>query len=262
MRMLITWTLLAFCLAPAHATSIVALVQPDRILLAADSRQSSGDPGEVPNDKVCKIIVMNDGAFALNGIASTNHKDDNSIAWDGFALGKEVYAKHSGNILDAASEWADRSVTFWTPYFSHQVEDGEVLLRNYGTDVVDYDVAGFFRKPNRPRVVIGAVQIDRIVGPPRKPKKVINILLSQTEPYSSNPITMELIAGQTERAKASLAAWLRKLNTIKESDRNMRTLEYLIQETAKYDHHVNRTVNVLEITADKKPHWLQHPTCK
>jgi hypothetical protein len=261
-KTLITWLLLALCLIPAHATSIVALVQPDRILLAADSRSGSDGPSEGTDDKFCKIVVMNDGAFALNGISSTSHKDDNSIAWEGFALGKEMYAKHHQDILGAANEWADRTVTFWTPFFSHQVEDGERILRDSGVDIVDYDVAGFFRNPDRPRVVIGSVQIDRMVGPPRKPQKVVHIFGPQTEPYSSNPITMELIAGQTERAKTTLTAWLQKLNTIKESDRNMRTLEYLIQQTANYDHHVNRTVNILEIEANKKPHWLQNITCK
>jgi hypothetical protein len=40
LRYLIAWTLLAFYLLPAHATSIVAWVLPDRVLLAADSRES------------------------------------------------------------------------------------------------------------------------------------------------------------------------------------------------------------------------------
>ena len=44
MRMLTTLVLLAFCLAPAYATSIVALIQPNRILLAADSRAVNWNP--------------------------------------------------------------------------------------------------------------------------------------------------------------------------------------------------------------------------
>ena len=204
---------------------------------------------------------MNDGAFALNGISSNRHEDDNSIAWDGFALGREMYAKHHGNISDAANEWTDRAVTFWTPFFSYQVEDGEALLEIMVSTLVDFDVAGFFRNPDNPES--SSDYSNRSHGRTTEvPHKVINTFLPQTEPYSSNPITMELIAGQTERAKTTLAKWLPQLKTTKEADRNWRTLQYLIQQTARYDTTVNRTVNVLEITANQRPRWLQNLTCK
>jgi hypothetical protein len=261
MRTLILCAVLAFCFSSARATSVVVWVLPDRILLAADSRISATDK-EPLNDKFCKIVVLPDGAFAVNGIAELRHQDDDSIAWSAFALGKEVYAEHKGNVADAANDWADQSVAFWASYLSHQVEEGESLLRNSGIAIVEYDIAGFLRNPDSPAVIIGSVQIDLMAGRPWKPHKVIEVLPPKNEPYSSNPITMELIAGQTDRAKADLAPWLRKFKTIKESDRNWRTLEYLIQQTTKYDPHVNRTVNVLELTANQKPHWLQNLTCR
>lgn len=182
--------------------------------------------------------------------------------WDASALGREAYANHNGNILDAANEWADRGVTFWTSFFSNAVADGEKLLKENGIEVVDYDVAGFFHDPDRPGVVIASVLINPKVGPPRQPQKNVVTLLPRTEPYSSNPVTRELIAGHSERAIATLAPWNTKRTTINEPDRNWRALEYLIQETAKYDHSVNSTVNVLEITANQKPHWIQNLTCR
>jgi hypothetical protein len=212
------------------------------------------------NNKVCKITVMSDGAFAINGILDVLNVNDNTIAWDGTTLGKKEYLKHLGNIYDAATEWAEVSAKFWTPYFTNQVKDGEAYMKRHSIVVADYDVAGFFH--NHPRVMIGSVQVDPAKVRPLQPKPVVSILDPQAEPYSSNTNTEELIAGKTDRAKAVVADWLPKLNTIKESDRNWRTLEYLIQQTAKFDPGVNGRVNVLEITANQKPHWLQNLTCK
>jgi hypothetical protein len=248
---------------PLQATSIVALITNDRVLLAADSRREISDKdGERIDDRFCKIHVMDDGAFALNGLPDMRHLDDDSLAWDGFTLGKQVYLKHKGNLFDAANDWAAQSAQFWTPFFSHQIADGEELMRKYGIDIVDYDVAGFFRHPDHPAVVVGSVRIDRSVGPPRVPKALVSILPPRAEPYSSNPITEEFIEAKTKRAKTALDLWHPKLNSIKESDRNMRTLEYLIQQTAKHDPTVNGIVNVLEITATQRPHWLQNRTCR
>jgi hypothetical protein len=259
--------LISLCLAivvqPLRATSIVVWITNDRVLFAADSRTGiNGKTGEQIDDRSCKIRVMNDGAYALNGLPDLHHLDDDSVAWDGSALGKEMYLKHKGNLFDAANDWANQSVEYWTPFFSHQIADGEEILRKYGTDVVDFDVAGFLRNPDHPVVVIGSVTIDRSVGPPRIPKALVDILGPRAEPYSSNPVTEEFIEAKTKRAKDALNIWLPKLKSIKESERNMRTLEYLIQQTAKHDPNVNGIVNVLEITANKRPRWLQNRTCK
>jgi hypothetical protein len=261
MKSFITWTLLAVCLSPAHATSIVAWVQPDRILLAADSRATGEIADEKLRDKTCKIVVMKDGAFAIDGLPFVRNPGDNSLVWDARDLGKEAYANHHGNVLDAANEWADRGVTFWTSFLSKEQAFRE-NLKNHGFFVIDYDVAGFLHNPDRPGLVIARVGINPAAAPPTWSQKVVSTPLPpRTEPYSSNDVTNELIAGQTKRAKAALAAWRLQLPRIKESDRDRRILEYMIQQTAEQDPTVDGTVNVLEITAKEKPHWLQHPTC-
>ncbi len=104
MKSFITWTLLTVWLSQAHATSIVALVQTNRILIAADSRASGEIPDEKVREKTCKITVMKDGAFAIDGLPRVRDTVDNSIVWDAPALGREAYANHYGNILDAANE--------------------------------------------------------------------------------------------------------------------------------------------------------------
>lgn len=261
MKPFITWTLLTICLSPAHATSIVALVQPNRILFAADSRATGEITDDKLREKTCKIVLMNDGAFAIDGLPRIRNVINNSYVWDAPVLGKEAYGNHYGNVLDAANEWADRGVTFFTSFLSNQIPLGENILKAQGGDVVDYDVAGFLHNPDRPQLVIASISINPTVGPPRQLQKTIVSLPPQTQPYSSNSVTKELIAAQTERAKATLNAWSARRKTIKESDRNWRALEYLIQQTAEYDSSVNG-VNVLEITANQKPHWLQNQTCK
>jgi hypothetical protein len=120
--------------------------------------------------------------------------------------------------------------------------------------------AGFFQ--GRPNVMIGSVHVNLKEGPPRKPEPNLKILTPQADPFTSNPVTQELIDGKTDRAKVVQAEWNRKIRLIKPADLDLRRLEFLIQKTARYDPHVNRTVNVLEITATQKPHWLQNLTCR
>lgn len=260
MKPFITWTLLMVYLSPAHATSIVALIQPNRILLAADSRSMTEDFTVPKKDDTCKIVPFANAAFADSGISSTLHKDDESVAWSASSVAKDVYAEHRDNILDASMEWTQRSVSFWTPYFSHQIKDGEKLLKSNGPDVSTSVFAGFFQ--GRPRVIIGRVHVNLKEGPPRKPDPVVNILTPQADPLTSNPVTQELVNGKTDRAKAAQAEWDRTAKLIKPADLDFRRLEFLIQKAARYDPHVDRTVNVLEISLDKAPRWLQNLTCK
>jgi hypothetical protein len=252
-----TWTLLLFWFIPAHATSIVALVEANRILLAADSRVSGEIADDKLRDKACKIVVMNDDAFANNGFSRIRDLGDNSIVWDGPALGREAYLNHNGNVLDAANEWAERSFAFFTSFLSNAA----AVDRTPPGNLADYDVAGFSHNPDRPQLVIASIGFDPTGEPGRRTQRLVVSPPPRTEPYSSNPVTRELIAGQTERAKATLATWQLKVTKIKRSDQDRRFLEYLIQQTAKYDDTVNDTVNVLQITANQKPLWLQHPTC-
>lgn len=262
MRSFSTWTLLLFWFIPAHATSIVALVEANRILLAADSRTSGEIADDKLREKACKIVVMNDGAFANNGLSRIRDLGDNSIVWDAPALGREAYVNHNGNVLDAANEWAERGLTFFTSFLSNAAAVDKTPLKHIRGDVADYDVAGFSHNPDRPQLVIASIGIDPTGEPGRRTQKLVVSVPPRTEPYSSNPTTRELIAGQTERAKATLATWQLKVTKIKRSDQDRRFLEYLIQQTAKYDETVNDTVNVLEITPGQKPHWIQNLTCK
>jgi hypothetical protein len=99
MRSFITWTLLALCLSLAHATSIVALIESNRVLLAADSRTMPGDFTTSQKEDTCKIIRFSNAAFADSGISSTAHKDDTSIAWDAQSLARTVYANTARTYL-------------------------------------------------------------------------------------------------------------------------------------------------------------------
>jgi hypothetical protein len=246
------------------ATSIVAKIEAGRIILAADSRASGGEGrGAGSNDTTCKILPFSDGAaFAMSGVPGLSYKDgDPKPKLDSFSDGKDAYVEKAGNLLEASSEWGRRSVRVWGPYFSHQVQESKELLRTNGPDVATSVFAGFFRSPDRPRVVIGSVRVDLKKLPLGQPRFVQQILLPQAEPISSNPYTNELIAGQTPRAREANSEWLQQARSIKPVDRDRKYLEFLIQTTAKYDPHVDTIVNVLEIRLNKKPHWLQNPTC-
>jgi hypothetical protein len=80
-------------------------------------------------------------------------------------------------------------------------------------------------------------------------------------PYTSNAITQDLIEGHSERTTAADAAWLEKTKSIPASERQLRRLEFVIQETSKYDRAVGTHVNILRVSPDQNPTWLQDSTC-
>ena len=51
------------------------------------------------------------------------------------------------------------------------------------------------------------------------------------------------------------------MNSISPPEVPFRRIEFMIQETSKYDKSVGTRVNVLEVLPDKRPHWLQNFTC-
>ena len=88
------------------------------------------------------------------------------------------------------------------------------------------------------------------------------VLPTRKLPYTSNAITQDLIEGHSERKKTVDAAWVRKMKTMPPSKRSFRWIEFLIQETAKYDKAVGIRVNVLEVLPHQNPRWLQDFTCR
>jgi hypothetical protein len=249
---------------PVHsalATSVTAQIEVNRIYVAADSRTSNPEHG-IHSDGMCKIILFKRAAFTVTGQSDMIYADSGEVAWDGFKLAQKVYADNKGNLIDASIAWVTQSVDFFTPFFSHQVQEGERILVGGGSQIASSFFFGFFPSTGRPRIFTASVYVDREGSLPRKPRPVSQILLPREEPYSSNGITQELLDGFTERAKAAQARWVEKAKSIKPSDRDIRRLEFFIKETEKYDIHVGGPINILEITADKDPQWPQNHTCQ
>ena len=245
----------------ALATSIAAQIRADRIYVAADSRKSDLERG-THSDDMCKIILFEHAAFTVTGNSEMGYDDNGEVAWDGFELAKKVYADNKGNLIDASNAWVTQSVDFFTPFFSHQVQYGERMLIAGGTEIASSFFFGFFPSTVRPRIFTGSVHIDREGSPPRKPRPDSQILPPREEPYSSNGVTQELLDGTTDRAKVAQAKWTKKAKSIKPSARDIRRLEFFIQETENYNIHVGGPINILEITANRAPQWLQNHTCR
>ena len=244
----------------ALATSVVAQIRANQIYVAADSRKSDFEHG-THFDDTCKLIVFKRAAFTVTGYSDMTYSNG-EVAWDGFKLAKKSFAENKGNLFDASTEWVSQSVDFFIHFFSHQVQEGEIMIAEGGSQIASAFFFGFFPSSVRPRIFTSSVYVDREGTPPRKPRAVSQILLPREEPYSSNGVTQELLDGTTERAKVAQAKWARKAKLIEPSARDTRRLEFFIQETEEYDTHVGGPINVLKITANEAPQWLQNHTCQ
>lgn len=239
------------------ATSIVLQILPNRILVAADTRvgkSTNGGP-EAFEDTECKIVPLgNSAAFAVTGDDSyvRSELSDPVASWDSRSDAREAYAEENGNLIAAADNWATRvkhfflSAYFSNPAFVKRAASHNQLLVGY--------FAGF--QDSKPVVLERVVYLDdhtfQIILDEQ------HVLPTRELPHTSNSITQDLIEGHSEAANDS---WQKKSKSIPLSDRNFRRLEFLIQFTANSDRSVGKQVNVLEISPDKKPHWLQNSTC-
>jgi hypothetical protein len=247
---------------PAVATSIVALLDSGRILFAADTHGDKLDPASKRSDETeCKIVPLGNAAFALTGNMDyvRNQPDDPIASWDSRSDAREAYALQSGDLIATAADWASRAKRHYLSfYFANRVRVAQLAKANDQNILLVGMFVGF--RGGEATLIMEIVYLDEHQSAQILDKHVV--LPARTLPYTSNAITQDLIEGHSARTKTSAAAWLTKVRSIPPANRAFRRIEFLIQETAKYDKAVGARVNVVEIFPDKNPRWIQNFTCR
>jgi hypothetical protein len=93
----------------ALATSIIAQVDSNRILFAADTHGDKLDPGsQISDENECKIVPLGHTAFAITGnMDYVRHQLDDPVAsWDSRADAREASAAHGDDLLTMAANWS------------------------------------------------------------------------------------------------------------------------------------------------------------
>ena len=243
------------------ATSIVAQVDPDRILFAADTHGDKLDPdSKSSNETECKIVPLANAAFALTGnIDYVHHQlNDPVVSWDSRSDAREAYADHNGDLVATANDWASRAKRhYFSFYLANPTRVKELAQANDQNILLLGMFVGF--QGGKALLLLEFVYLDEHGLQPILHKELL--LPARKLPYSSNGITQELIDGHSARSKSAEAAWLKKSSSVPLSMRAFRRVEFVIQVTAKYEKTVGTRVNVLEVFPHKDPRWLQNFTC-
>lgn len=246
----------------AAATSIVALVDSNRILFAADTHGDKLDPASASSDESeCKIVPLGNAAFALTGnMDYVRHQPDDPVAsWDSRSDAREAYTAQSGDLIATAADWASRAKRHYLAfYFANPARVKQLAKANDQNILLIGMIVGF--RSNKAMLIMQMVYLDEHQASPILDKQVV--LPVRKLPYTSNAITQDLIEGHSARTKTADAAWLTKMRSIPPSSRAFRRIEFLIQETAKYDKAVGTRVNVLEVFPHQNPRWIQDFTCR
>jgi hypothetical protein len=259
---------IAVCLAtmlllnwPATATSIVAKVDATRILFAADTHGDKLDPGaQAGNENECKIVPLEHAAFAVTGnMDYIRHQFDDTVAsWDSRDDAREAFIAHNGDLLATIGDWSNRAKRHYSSFYrSNPMRVAQLAKINSENILLVGIFAGF--QAGQATLIMQVIYFDEGQLAPILDKRIV--LGPRELPYTSNAVTQDLIEGHSDRMRVADGGWRNKLLSIAAPEREMRRLEFLIQETAKYDRAVGTHVNVLEVFPDKNPHWLQNVTC-
>jgi hypothetical protein len=245
----------------ATATSIVAQVDSNRILFAADTHGDKLDPGSQTSDESeCKIVPLGHAALAITGNADyvRNRADDPIASWDSRSDGREAYSAHNGDLLATVADWAERGKRHYLSFYrANPPRVAQLASANSQNILLVGLFAGFLE--GKATLVIEMVYLDINQLTPIRDKQLV--FPARDVPYTSNGITRELIEGDSERAKASQSTWKEKNKSVPVSEQKQRRIEFVIQETAKYDRTVGTHVDILEVSPDTNQRWLQNSTC-
>jgi hypothetical protein len=257
----------AVSISPTFATSIIVDFTEDRIIIAADSRAIDSQK-QAPRDDYCKLTVVgNNILFASAGNTAYLPHDSSDLAPEWHAENDATRAFETASNHDLQSmgmNWATSVANHFKFLYSinpRKVEEdvarqngGFVLGLFAGTDtsgaLAVYQVSIFWDNWNK------NISVLPLFLP-------IQARIETLSPqiYSPNATTQELITGQTERAKHATEEWKKRVRGNPKAETGVLRLEFLIDETAKFDSSVHSPINAVSISS-KGVKWLRNETCK
>jgi hypothetical protein len=249
----------------ADATSIVAMFEEGRIILAADTRADRLEAASVPSEHVfhddfCKILPLGPMAVAVSGAQDyiRNIASDPIPAWDALSDARAAYAAHGDNLPNTARDWAKRAESHYK-FFNEVAPQRVRLLASTNSErvIIMAFFVGWYQA--NPLLFWEKVYLEEAVTSAIHTRE--QVLPARALPYAPLATTQELIEGDTTRTRAVAAKWATALPAISKTEADWRWIEFLIKYTGEYDQSVGQTVNVLQVLAGRQAEWLQNVTC-
>lgn len=253
---------LIFCMwRPALATSVAVQLETGRILIAADTHAEHDQPNSRSEDDLnCKIAPLGRFAFAQSGNIDyvPTAPQDTLPAWKSQSDVEAASSDYPNDLIAIADDWAARVKSHYTSfYFAAPQRLQGVAGKNPKNVLLVGLFIGF--KDGTPTIVGETIYLNVMN---LEPVGAARVIVGVRElPYSTNSITEELLSGESERAKTAQDDWTKRSKEIAPKDQDFRKLEFFIQRTAEFDPTVGKKVDVLALTPDKPPLWVQDFTC-
>lgn len=245
----------------ARATTLIIKAEKDRIILAADNRQLAGRVEQSLNfsDTACKIRTSIGAVYALSGQPGHMHSDGRHMYtdWDGYADIKTALELSNGNLAQFADEWGQIERSRIDRFIQNDPKAAAISLFPGPDGILTGGLFGFwiFGSAN-----IRAEYVQLLGG---KPQWGHQVLSPDEEVTIDNPVTRELIFGQTPRAREAASAWNARIRSrhYPPQEISWRHMQFLIEMTSKYDPNVSPTSDVVEITSAGRVNWLHTSAC-
>jgi hypothetical protein len=240
----------------AHATSVVAKVSEENVVIAADTLGIDGD-GTRHEDQ-CKIVPFGKYVFAAASIASFWTTSPKS-SWDSKAAAEAAHRSHEIDIDAAASDWLERAER----YFSNLRGADRMRARSMVASSSDHALTvGVFVGWNAKGNAAFILEAIRYKEPNfDQVEHIIETSGSRDLPYTSNVITQELIEGHTNRTTEAGEEWAIKSKRFAKKELGWRWQEFLIQKTGAFTD-VGQKVDIVELTRKGHLEWLERYACR
>lgn len=259
-RTLILVVVLAGLPSPALATSVIIDKQPNQVVIVADSLGTHNRPDEPDTPEcVCKLIKLGGNsvfaAVGSSGYAPT--QDDPIPKWNPYSEAQRTFADNpDGDIRMNADRWGAATNRFFSLFYNFNRErvrgfagpDGVLVVGVFvgKTKAGDLTVYLVFVEIHEDAAF---APIKTIAGSPKYDLQALNV------------VTQELLDNKTPRAKRGSVEWHKRTKSIPTSEQRLRWLEFLIQETSKYDKHVGFSTSAIAVSKTSVK-WLHKCTCK
>lgn len=251
------------------ATSIIVAFKSDRIIVLADSRAVlDNQSSNTVRDDMCKIVVLG-GKFAFAETGREGYKRgadflDTAPEWNGRDEALNVYrAAPDADLYQVTLQWAIQITNNFKLFYLANPQRVRGMAVQGGT-LLD----GIFVGEDNTGVLkayIARIALDDTLrvreGAAIPIGYAIDPIPPRVEPYSTEAVTQELLDGKTDRAKETAKLWARKAQRIPKRERELRQLEFMIEQTGNYDKEVHGPINALQV-GRKSAVWVQNTTCK
>lgn len=244
----------------ALATSVIIDKHPDQVVIVADSLGTHSQPGQPETPAcICKLIELGKSSvFAAVGSSNyTPTQGDPIPNWNPYSEARKSFAENpEGDIRRSADRWGATTNRFFSLFYNFNRERVRRFAEPKGVLVVGVFVGK--TKAGDLTVYLVFVElhedgtsapIKTMAGPPKYDLQVLNV------------VTQELLSNKTARAKKANVDWRKRTKSIPKSDQRLRCLEFMIQETSKYDKHVGTSTSAVAVSTTSVQ-WLRKCPCK